>query len=85
MVFIPVTEEFDQVREIKDIFPKEEFHRKGLKDIDTFFARREGEEHYKQSEHHLLSSSLSLISLSFFHCLKLLFLCPLLPFHLIQN
>lgn len=45
VVFIPVTEEFDQVREIKDIFPKEEFHRKGLKDIDTFFARREGEEH----------------------------------------
>lgn len=65
VTFIPVKEEFDQVREIKEIFPREKFQRKCLKDIDTFFARRKGKEHYKQSEHHPFSSRLPLIYLIF--------------------
>ena len=34
VTFIPVKEEFDQVREIKEIFPREKFQRKCLKDIE---------------------------------------------------
>ena len=44
---------------------REKFRRKCLKRIDTFFARRKGEEHYKQSEHHPFSSRLPLIYLIF--------------------
>ena len=65
VTFIPVKEEFDQVREIKEMFPREKLQGKCLKDIDTFFARSKGEEHYKQSVCHPFSSRLLLIYLIF--------------------
>lgn len=65
VTFIPVKEEFDQVREIKEMFPREKLQGKYLKDIDTFFARSKGEEHYKQSVCHPFSSRLLLIYLIF--------------------
>lgn len=41
--FMLVVEEFNQITEIKESFPKEEFQSKELKDIDAFFAgRKEG-------------------------------------------
>lgn len=41
--FMLVVEEFNQITEIKESFPKEEFQSKELKDIDAFFVgRKEG-------------------------------------------
>lgn len=51
VIFMLVVEEFNQIAEIKESFPKEEFQSKDLKDIDAFFVGRKG--HYKQREYFL--------------------------------